>query len=125
MSNKQLLDVVEKKTFEKATVITDEFRAYKILTSKGFVHLTVNHSKGQYSAGNGVHTNGIENFWSIFKMGWVGTYRHMSIKYLQRYANEFSFRQNTRLNDCAFDVLLKRTVIDDPELIKSSLIKTA
>lgn len=125
LSSKQLLDVIDKKCKEKATVITDEFRAYNILTTKGYVHLTVNHSKGQYSAGDGIHTNGIEGFWSVFKMGWVGTYRHMSVKYLQRYANEFSFRQNFRLHKCAFDVLLGRTVIDNPELIKSSLIEVA
>jgi len=125
LSSHQLLDVINKKTVEKATVITDEFKAYSILTTKGFVHLTVNHSKGQYSAGDGTHTNGIENFWGVFKRGWIGTYSHMSIKYLQRYSNEFCFRYNFRLHKCMFDVLLGRTVIENPELIKSSLIEAA
>ncbi|MDR2965668.1 MAG: IS1595 family transposase [Treponema sp.] len=111
LTGKQLIKVINAVCVEGTTVITDEFKGYNNLTKNGYIHYKVNHSLGQYSAGNGIHTNGIENFWSIFKMGWYGTYRHMSIKYLQLYINEFCFRQNTRLHERAFDILLDRTVI--------------
>jgi hypothetical protein len=72
--------------------------------------LTVNHSKGQYYAGNGIHTNGIENFWSVLKNGIRGTYHHISVKPMQKYIDEFSFRQNTRLDTNMFDILLKQCI---------------
>jgi hypothetical protein len=68
--------------------------------------VTVNHSKGQYCRQDGVNTNGIENFWSILKRGIIGIYHHISEKYIQRYLDEFSFRQNTRLDTDMFDILL-------------------
>ncbi len=46
------------------------------------------------------HTNGIENFWSLFKRGIIGIYHQVSNKHLQAYADEFAYRYNTRkLND--------------------------
>jgi transposase-like protein len=115
LSGKQLLDVIIK-TCKKNTVInTDEFRSYGILNSKEnkdkYIHVTVNHSKGQYVTSNGVHTNGIENFWSVVKNGVRGVYHHISVKYLQRYVDEYSFKQNTRLDSGMFNVLLSQCVL--------------
>jgi hypothetical protein len=42
-----------------------------------------------------VHTNTLENFFSIFKRGLVGVYQHMDKKHLDRYLAEFDFRHNT------------------------------
>ena len=42
------------------------------------------------------HTNGIENFCSLFKRGIIGIYHQVSNKHLQRYADEFAYRYNTR-----------------------------
>ena len=58
LTGKQLLAVLDEACKKGATVISDDLSSYKILdkkTAKKFVHLTVNHSKGQYSAG-GVYT---------------------------------------------------------------------
>ena len=41
-------------------------------------------------------TNTVENFFSIFKRGVIGTYHHMSEAHLHRYCREFDFRYNTR-----------------------------
>ncbi|WP_294122090.1 transposase, partial [Sphingomonas sp.] len=38
----------------------------------------------------------VENFFSIFKRGVIGTYHHMSEAHLHRYTAEFDFRYNTR-----------------------------
>ena len=115
LSGKQLLEIIENTTKEGAVVNTDEFRSYRILGSKEnrekFIHVTVNHSKKQYVAKDGTHTNGIENFWSVVKNGIRGVYHKVSVKYLQRYIDEFVFRQNTRLDKGMFDVLLSQCVL--------------
>jgi hypothetical protein len=96
-------------------VATDEFKSYNKLGSKKFkdkyIHVTVNHNEDQYSAGEGIHINGIENFWSVVKNGVRGVYHHISLKYLQRYADEYSFKQNTRLDTSMFDILLNQCVL--------------
>ena len=79
-------------------------------------HLTVNHSRRQYVAGKTkdgilIHTNGIESIWALFKRGYHGTYHSMSLKYLQRYLDEFCFRQNTLKHPNPFDLLLKQSVL--------------
>lgn len=45
---------------------------------------------------NQAHTNGIESFWSMLKRGYIGTYHQMSVKYLDRYIEEFAGRHNQR-----------------------------
>ncbi len=77
-----------------ATVVTDNFSAYRGLSSEGYTHFTVNHSVGEYVRDK-AHTNGIENFWVLLKRGHYGIYHYMSAKHLHRYVKEFSFRHNT------------------------------
>ncbi len=48
-------------------------------------------------AGEKVHVNSAEGFFSIFKRGLVGTYQHMSEQHLHRYLAEFDFRMNHRV----------------------------
>jgi transposase-like protein len=62
LTGKQLLAVLNEACADGATVISDDFAGYNILDKEAskFVHLSVNHSAGQFSAGNGVHTNNIE-----------------------------------------------------------------
>jgi transposase-like protein len=55
----------------------------------------VDHSKYEWARGD-VHTNNLENFFSIFKRGLVGVYQHMDKKHLDRYLAEFDFRRNNR-----------------------------
>ena len=75
-----------------ATVYTDDHGGYQGMP---FEHETVKHSISEYVNGM-AHTNGIESFWSLLKRGYHGTYHHMSEKHLQRYANEFAGRHNSR-----------------------------
>ena len=75
-----------------STVVTDDFRAYRGMA--GYTHKTVKHSVGEYVRKQ-AHTNGIESFWALLKLGYYGIYHHMSEKHLHRYVNEFSFRHNT------------------------------
>lgn len=77
-----------------AKLYTDEFRSYRKL-GREYVHETINHTLKIYVNGD-VHTNTIENFWSVLKRGLYGIYHSVSEKHLERYLNEFSARFNER-----------------------------
>lgn len=72
---------------------TDEF-SQGWYGDKQFVHNVVNHAE-EYVSGN-VHTNGMENFWSLLKRGLGGTYVSVEPFHLFRYLDEQCFRYNTR-----------------------------
>ncbi len=76
-----------------STVFTDEWIGYNALKNE-FVHDVVNHVKG-YVEGN-VHTNGIENFWSLLKRTLKGTYVAVEPYHLQKYVDEQIFRFDNR-----------------------------
>jgi transposase-like protein len=75
-------------------VITDEHTGYKKV-KRTHRHATVNHIKGEYVRGN-IHTNSIENFWSLLKRGIIGSFHKVSEKHLARYLAEFTYRFNNR-----------------------------
>src|ERR1700733_4536700 len=77
---------------DRSRLVTDGSNAY---VGQSEQHESVDHSKFEWSRGD-VHTNNLENFFSIFKPGLVGTYQHMDKKHLNRYLAEFDFRRNTR-----------------------------
>lgn len=93
-----LVGVVRGRVSPDAMVYTDENAAYKSLPKHGYRHDTVNHIAHEYARGD-AHTNSIENFWSLFKRGLVGSFHKVSIKHLQRYLDEFSYRFNGRDRD--------------------------
>ena len=74
-------------------VHTDEFQGYYNLKD-GYEHKVINHLEG-YVREN-VHTNGIENFWSLLKRGLGGTYVSVEPFHLFRYVDEQAFRYNNR-----------------------------
>lgn len=76
-----------------AEVHTDEFTGYMGLRDE-YVHQVVNHLEG-YVDGK-VHTQGIENFWSLLKRGLGGTYISVEPFHLFRYVDEQAFRYNNR-----------------------------
>jgi transposase-like protein len=77
-----------------ATIYTDNSVSYDFLKKTDFVHDTVNHMT-EYVRGQ-VHTNGIENFWSLLKRGLHGTYVAVEPFHLSRYTDEQVFRFNNR-----------------------------
>jgi transposase-like protein len=74
-------------------LFTDTFGAYKGLQGE-FEHQVVDHAL-RYVDGR-VHTNGLENFWSLLKRGLSGTYVAVEPFHLFRYLDEQSFRYNNR-----------------------------
>ncbi len=102
-------------TVEHGTnVYTDQAPAYQRLNQQ-YVHEVVNHAE-TYVRGR-VHTNGLENFWSLFKRNLAGTYVCVEPFHLERYVDEQVFRYNNRgtrenpLNDAdRFDAVLRNLV---------------
>ncbi len=86
----EILNQIEK----KSTVYTDKATGYDQLKTQDFVHDTVNHMQ-EYVRGQ-VHTQGIENFWSLLKRGLKGTYVAVEPFHLDRYVDEQVFRYNNR-----------------------------
>jgi transposase-like protein len=76
-----------------AAIFTDELLSYDGLESD-YKHEVINHAV-EYVNGN-VHTNGMENFWSLLKRGLHGTYISVEPFHLFRYIDEQAFRFNNR-----------------------------
>ena len=77
-----------------STVYTDGYSSYDDLAAQDYIHETVNHIE-EYVRGE-VHTQGIENFWSLLKRGLTGTYVAVEPFHLDRYVTEQVFRYNNR-----------------------------
>ncbi len=105
----ELQPIIKANVERGATVYTDEAQAYVGL-DQTFVHEAINHAE-EYVRGM-VHTNGIENFWSLFKRCIKGTYVQIAPFHLQRYVDEEAFRFNTRKgNDTIrFETVMGTTV---------------
>jgi transposase-like protein len=83
----------------KSTLYTDDSNLYTELGKEFDQHRTVNHSAKEYVRYEGdktVHSNTIENVFSVFKRGMIGTYQHCGEAHLHRYLAEFDFRYNRR-----------------------------
>ena len=89
-----LMDAILANVEKRSKVYSDGLRDYAPLKSLDFIHDTVNHVQ-EYVRGE-VHTNGIENFWSLLKRGLRGTYVSVEPFHLDRYIGEQVFRFNNR-----------------------------
>jgi len=76
-----------------SAVYTDQLHSYRSLVAD-YAHEVIDHTEA-YVRGN-VHTNGLENFWSLFKRSIKGTYVSVEPFHLQAYADEQCFRFNNR-----------------------------
>jgi transposase-like protein len=77
-----------------SAIYTDALLSYQGLKHQGFEHQVIDHAEG-YVDGQ-VHTNGLENFWSLLKRGLKGTYVSVEPFHLFRYLDEQVFRYNFR-----------------------------
>jgi hypothetical protein len=93
--------------------ITDESQVYKTV-GKSYEHETVNHIALEYVRKGDprqIHTNSIENFWSLFKRGIIGSFHKVSVKHLGRYLDEFTFRFSNREAEDLFALVMLNLVI--------------
>src|SRR5207248_9026223 len=96
-----VVDNRKKKTFQSeirahvlagSALFTDALKSYEGLNE--FQHEVIDHAV-EYVRGE-VHTNGLENFWSLLKRGLSGTYVSVEPFHLFRYLDEQMFRYNNR-----------------------------
>ena len=90
---KQLQGLIRGNVEAGSELFTDELKSYDGLESD-YDHEVINHAE-EYVRER-VHTNGMENFWSLLKRGLHGTYVSVEPFHLFRYLDEQAFRYNNR-----------------------------
>ncbi len=95
---KELQPIIRERIEAGAAIFSDELKSYDGL-QPDYQHAVINHAV-EYVSGN-VHTNTMENFWSLLKRGLHGTYISVEPFHLFRYIDEQVFRYNNRkdMND--------------------------
>ncbi len=100
-----------------ATIFTDDLHSYRGL-NREYQHRVINHAEA-YAQG-AVHTNGLENFWSLLKRTIKGTYISVEPFHLFRYLDEQAYRFNNRKTkdvcrfiDCVRGILGKRLTYNE------------
>jgi hypothetical protein len=91
--SKTLHPIIHKHVEAGSQVMTDELAGYQGL-NPAFVHAVINHAE-KYVDGI-VHTNGLENFWALFKRCIKGTHVSVEPFHLFRYLDAEGFRFNNR-----------------------------
>ena len=97
-------------------IVTDEFNAYPgamkelALTDR---HKTIKHKSKVYVDGD-IHTNTVENAFSLLKRGVIGTWHRISAKHLAAYLDEMTFRFNRRKSPDLFVDTLRHMITADP-----------
>jgi transposase-like protein len=91
-----IIPVVKANIGRETVIASDEAKYYSRIKDHFAGHETVKHVDNEWARGP-IHTNTVENFFSVFKRGMRGTYQHCSEKHLHRYLREFDFRYNARI----------------------------
>jgi transposase-like protein len=91
-------------------IYTDEWPAYRGIADEDTRHEAVKHREKEWARGD-VHTNSLENVWSLLKRSIIGSYHQVSAKHLDAYLDELEFRFNNRENPHMFrDAMCKLLV---------------
>lgn len=93
-------------------LMTDDLNQYRSAAGhlrKQKKHKTIRHKLGIYAMGD-VHTNTVENAFSLLKRGIIGTWHKISAKHLQAYLEEMEFRFNRRKSAVLFLDTLRHMV---------------
>jgi transposase-like protein len=86
---------------EAEAIFTDSWKAYDGIGDEDTRHESVNHFREEWVRGQ-VHTQTIENVWSLFKRSIIGSYHQLSVKHLPAYLDELEWRYNNRDNPYLF-----------------------
>lgn len=91
--SEHLAPIIRERVEPKSEIITDMLRSYWQIRDN-YIHSVIDKTTA-YVKGH-VHTNGLENFWSLLKRGLKGTYIAVDAFHLHRYVDEQVFRYNER-----------------------------
>lgn len=103
--NLRMQVVTDKKTIFKSVLenvnsesvlLTDMNGSYHYASNHFLAHETVDHTRQEFVRNGTIHTNSIEGVFSMFDRMVIGTYHFISQKHMQKYANELTFRYNSR-----------------------------
>lgn len=92
-------DVLVRNADRNSTLYTDQSKLCTVTGEEYASHKTTNHSAGEYvryEDGAAIHSDTIENVFSVVKRGMVGVYQHCGEAHLHRYLAEFDFRYSRR-----------------------------
>jgi len=95
-----LLPIIRMNIRRESDLMTDAAPYYKMVGKEFASHGRVEHGEDEYVRYEGkrvIHSNTVENYYSIFKRGMKGIYQHCSEKHLHRYLSEYDFRYNYRV----------------------------
>ncbi len=109
---KTIKPIIEQTVSKEASLVTDGFGGYAGLNKQYKEHQVLNKDQEEYARGQ-YHTNTIEGFWTLLKRGVYGQYHKVSVKHLQAYLNEFTFKYNHRDNKSIFDVLISKCALQN------------
>jgi transposase-like protein len=108
VAREEIVPILNANLSKEAHILTDEARQYRGIVhfTNGAKHGHVNHGKGEYVNFKEptVHTQTVENYYSVFKRGMKGVYQHCAKKHLHRYMAEFDFRYNNRVGNGVNDM---------------------
>jgi transposase-like protein len=95
-----IFPIIAERVLPSSTVYTDSYTTYDHLGKmpQGYEHKRINHTAKVYVMGD-IHTNTIEEFWSLLKRGIGAVYHSVSEKYLQTYCDLYAYRYNRRFVD--------------------------
>lgn len=101
--------IIEAYVDRNATMHTDDNKAYAQLGKRRTHHIVI-HSAGQYVNGD-CHSNSVEGFWSLFKRQLIGQHHQISVKHLNRYLQETSFKFNNKEHEDVFSLVILNLLI--------------
>jgi transposase-like protein len=90
----QLEAVITENVTLGANIYTDALKWYDRMGERGYVHAVIDHAEAYVDGA--IHTNGLENFWSLLKRALKGTYVSVEPFHLFRYLDEQMYRFNNR-----------------------------
>jgi transposase-like protein len=92
-----IVPIVRENIARESRLMTDRALHYRAVGKEFAEHGAVEHTSGEYVLPGGIHSNTVENYYSIFKRGMKGVYQHCKEKHLHRYLAEFDFRYSNRV----------------------------
>lgn len=98
LNSAKIMEVLRENVAREAKLYTDEARHYVPARKEFSDHQSVAHARGEFYKASDytIHTQTVENYYSVFKRGMRGTYQHCARKHLHRYCAEFDFRYSNR-----------------------------
>ena len=106
-SRRTLLPIIERLVPPGATIVSDQFKSYDVLASRGYNHIRLNHSRGEWVNADGYSMLGIEGYWANLKYYMRSNNRHPKEGNLPGYLAEHAFRYNARKRGlCPFEAAI-------------------